>query len=78
MAELIEKLRYEADNCDLEDRLDLSRTADLLRKAATQIHELERTRSEGEAQARVAGYQEGQRDMRNSLRAMFGLEKLDA
>jgi flagellar biosynthesis/type III secretory pathway protein FliH len=35
-------------------------------------HELRRTRSEAEAQARIDGYQEGQRDLRRDINALLG------
>ena len=38
-----------------------------------EIRELTRTRSEAEAAARVAGYQEGQHDLRKSIASILGI-----
>ena len=40
---------------------------------ANEIRELIRTRSEAEAAARVAGYQEGQHDLRKSIASILGI-----
>jgi NAD(P)-dependent dehydrogenase (short-subunit alcohol dehydrogenase family) len=39
--EIAKELREEAENCDIEDRLDLSNTAKLLREAAEEIGRLD-------------------------------------
>lgn len=45
----------------------------LIDRQSNEIHELNRTCSEGEAQARLAGYQEGQADLKKSIRSLIGL-----
>ena len=70
--ELIDRLRSESA-CISAASFDRSdEYAKVFDMAAHAIHELERTRSEAEAAARVAGYQEGQRDLRQSIRALIG------
>lgn len=46
--------------------------ADEVKKLTHENHELRRTRSEAEANSRVAGYSEGQNDLRKSLGGPLG------
>jgi hypothetical protein len=46
---------------------------DAVEKLLRENHELKRTRSEAEASARMAGYQEGQRDLRRSIGELLGV-----
>jgi hypothetical protein len=59
---------------DILDRLNgpfADITVDTVKVAAHEISELRRTRSEAEAAARVAGYEEGKRDLRRDLNALL-------
>ena len=56
-----------------ERRAGNDAVAERFDKCATEIHELLRTRSEAEADARVAGYKEGQRDAREAMRHSLGI-----
>lgn len=61
--------------CGLDggNSLDIKANIEKIAKLEHEVHELKRTRSEAEAQARMAGYQEGQRDLKQSIRSLIGL-----
>lgn len=67
--DIVDELEERAKSYD-QSGPSAKHTADLLRKARHEIHELRRTRSEAQANARVAGYREGATGVVAQLRAL--------